>query len=270
MLLRLALMPLRVLSLHWRLIRDLARREVVSRYRNSLLGMLWSILSPLLMLGIFTLFFGVIFRSRWSAGSGGVSAFAVNAFAGMLVHSFFSELLGRGHALVRAHPNFVKRVIFPLDALAWVPVATVLFHFLIYLVVLAVFTALVTGGLPPSAPLALLWILPMALIGVGLGWLLGALGVFFRDIGELMPFVATALMYISPVFYPLDSVPDMLRPVLAVNPLSPIIEGIRASLIHGQAFDIAGFLRLCAESWVFACGSGALFLRVRPAFADVV
>ena len=145
-----------------------------------------------------------------------------------------------------------------------------IFGQMMILVVLAVFTALVTGGLPPSAPLALLWILPMALIGVGLGWLLGALGVFFRDIGELMPFVATALMYISPVFYPLDSVPDMLRPVLAVNPLSPIIEGIRASLIHGQAFDIAGFLRLCAESWVFACGSGALFLRVRPAFADVV
>ncbi len=269
---RILLLPLETLVRHRELVLRLAIRDVVARYQGSVLGIAWSLLAPLMMLAIFTLFFGVVFGARWSGPGAhdGVGSFAVFAFAGLIVHGFVAELLPRANGLIRTHASFVKRVIFPLEALIWVPVLSSLFHFIAYLLVLAVVVAIVNGGLPWSALSVVVWLLPAMLLAAGIAWLLAALGVFFRDMGQIIPFLSTALLYISPVFYPIDQVPAALRPILSGNPLAPLIEGIRACVITGQAIEWQSYFLLLAGTWLFALLACWMFRRLSPVFADII
>ncbi|QSI75601.1 ABC transporter permease [Niveibacterium microcysteis] len=268
--LRFAFLPARTLIQHRRLIFRLTVRDIAARYRGSMLGVAWSLLSPLLLLAVFAFFFGLIFRSRWSPTETGVGSFAVFAFSGLVLHGFISDVLGRAHTVVRSHPSFVKRVVFPLEALVWVPVFSAAFHLLAYLAVLVVFVVVVKGGVPITGPLVALWLLPVMLLGGGLCFLFAALGVFFRDLGQIVPFLATTLLYVSPVFYAMDAVPKPLRPVLNANPLAWLIEGIRSALITGSAFDRSAFLVVTIAAWLFIAMTCWLFRRLSPAFADLV
>lgn len=268
--LRFALLPARTLILHRGLVFRLTARDIAARYRGSVLGVAWSLLSPLLLLAVFAFFFGLIFRSRWSSTETGVGSFAVFAFSGLVVHGFIADILGRAHAVVRSHPSFVKRVVFPLEALVWVPVFSAAFHLLAYLAVLIVFISIVKGGLPVTSPFAVLWLLPVLLLGGGVCFLFSALGAFFRDLGQIVPFLATTLLYVSPVFYSMDAVPEPLRPVLNANPLAWLIEGFRSALITGNAFDWRAFSVITIVAWILAAMSCWLFRRLSPAFADLV
>lgn len=266
---------LEVMGSLWRhriLIAQLVKREVAGRYRGSFLGILWSLATPLLMLVVYTFVFGVVFRSRWSTSgtSGGATEFAVVMFAGILVHGLIAECIQRAPSVVVGQPNFVKKVVFPLPTLAWVVMGAALFHATMALGILLVGVLVLQQHVPLTALWLPIVLLPFLLLVVGLVWLLSALGVFLRDLAQMMGIVSSLLLFLAPVFYPLDSVPAAMRPLLYFNPVTFIIEQVRAVLIWGHSPDWGGLLLYLAVAWLVASAGLALFRRASKGFADVL
>ncbi len=259
--------------LPWRatgLLRQFVGRQVLMRYRGTLLGVAWSLLTPLMMMTVYTLVFRYVFRMRWESGPETGLDFALHLFAGMVVFGFFSESLVRSPQLILEQPNLIKKVVFPVEILAWVNCLSSLVFALPG--VLLLLAACLIQGVPASAAwwaLPLIW-LPLLPLLLGLGWGLSALGVYVRDLGQVLGFIATLLQFLSPVFYPLSAVPAGLRPVVAWNPLTPVIEQTRAAVFSGQ-WPEAGSI---AVEFLMACGVAALgawmFRYLRTGFADVL
>jgi lipopolysaccharide transport system permease protein len=253
------------------LIWNLIRREVTGRYRGSLLGWSWSLLQPMLMLGVYTFVFSTVFKARWpdleQAGSLG---FAINLFAGLIVFNLFAECLGKAPTLVLSQPSYVTKVVFPLEILSAVAVGAAGFHACTSLLVLAAFELIATGAIPTTA----LW-LPVVWLPLGLGclalcWLLSALGVFIRDLPQLVSVGLTVLMFLSAVFYPISALPDRWQPLLLANPLVQVIDQTRRVLVQGKSPDGA-FLLLGISSSLVACElCFRIFQKARRGFADVI
>jgi lipopolysaccharide transport system permease protein len=254
---------------HSGLVKQLVRREILGRYRGSFLGLLWSFVTPVLMLTVYTFVFGMIFRSRWTADGESRFEFALVLFAGLIVFNLFSECVTRAPGLVLANVNYVKKVIFPLEILPWVVLGSALFHAAISLLVLAGALAL-TQGLHPTILLLPLVLAPLLLLILGLSWLLAALGVFVRDIGQFINLAMTALLFLSPIFYPASALPESVRDWLFLNPLTFMIEQTRAVLIWGKWPDWGGLglyaLLMLPVAWL----GFAWFQRTRKGFADVL
>ncbi len=259
-----SLMPLS----HPYLIWQMAKREILGKYKGSVLGIGWSLLYPLLLLATYTFVFRLIFKARWPGMDDHPGNFALNIFAGLLLFNLFSEVVARAPRLVLEQPNLVKRVIFPLEVLPWVGVAGALFHAILSLGVLLAGVLIMQNGLPLAAlatPVILLTLLPMLLC---LGWLLAGFGVFLRDIGQMVAPVLTMMLFLSPVLYPASALPSGVQAWLAINPLSLPIESLRAALLLGQ-WPAWGSLLLYTLVWTALAGLAALaFARLRPSFAD--
>jgi len=257
----------------WRqrqLIGELTRREVLGRYRGSALGIVWSLFHPLLTLAIFTFVFGTVFRTRWSGEVTGGADFALVLFPGMIVHALLAECLTRAPVLVTSVPNYVKKVVFPLEVLPVVAVAAAVFHALVSLLVLLLVFLAVKGTMHPSA-LALPFILvPFLVLTLGCAWFLAALGVYLRDVAQVMGVVTVALMFLSPVFYPASAVPVAYRGLLAWNPITVPVEQLRASLIFGQWPDWGQLAVYAAVAVAVALFGFWWFQRSRKGFADVL
>lgn len=265
--------PLAVFSVAWRngpLVRSLARRDVLRRYRGSTFGLLWSLFHPLVMLGIFTFVFSQVFSARWGAKIDSTADFGVVLFAGLVVFWTFSECVGRAPVLVLENPAFVKRVVFPLEILPWVAVASSLFHAAVNATVLLAAVAWLTGGLPWTALALPLVLAPVALLSLGACWFFSALGVYVRDVQQIMPVLLTALLFLTPIFYPPSAVPESFRTLLALNPLAIAVEQARAVLVFGRAPDWATLGAVSAGSWAVAWLGLVWFERTRRGFADVV
>lgn len=255
-------------ELWWRL----TEREVLGRYRGSLLGVSWSFLNPLAMLGVYTFIFSQVFNARWgsAANSGGPIAFAINLFAGLIVFNIFAECANKAPTTVLAFPNYVKKVIFPLEILAAVTVGSALFHALTSLVVLAVFELVGFQRIPLQALwLPLIW-LPLVLGCLAMSWFLGALGVFLRDLGQIITVAVSMLMFLSPIFFPLSALPSRWQPLLALNPLAGVIEQTRLVLVEGKHPDPFYLVAATVLSLVACelCFRG--FEKAKRAFADVL
>ncbi|MBI3147824.1 MAG: ABC transporter permease [Betaproteobacteria bacterium] len=253
-----------------RLILATARREVLERYRGSTLGLLWSFFNPLFMLAVYTFVFSAVFNARWSTGGEAKTEFALVLFAGLIVFNLFSECINRAPSLILAHPNYVKKVVFPLEILPFVSLLSALYHALISLVIwLTAYTALF--GLPHATILLLpLLILPFGLFILGLGWTLSSLGVFLRDVSQLIGIITTALMFLSPIFYPATALPESYRPILYLNPLTPMIEMARDVLYWGKVPDFEMLAIYWLASGLIAWLGFAWFQKSRKGFADVL
>lgn len=264
------LAPYQALMRHFALVVQMARRDVVGRYRGSFIGLLWSFFNPLLMLGIYTFMFGVIFKSHWNAQSTGHFDFAVILFAGLNINSLFAECANRAPSLIIENTNFVKKVVFPLETLSWSVLGSALFHLLISTLVLIVFSLLVRGTVPWTAvlfPLVIVAFLPFV---VGALWLLASLGVFLRDLKQAIGVITTALMFLAPIFYPPELVSPAYRGLLYLNPLTEIVVASRDVLVWGRQPDW-GMLGLYAVvAGLFAWLAFAWFERSRRGFADVL
>lgn len=258
----------------WRLAARLARRDVVLRYRGSLGGLAWLVLTPLLMLSVYTLVFAVILQARWHGGSGlgdgGPGAFALLVFSGMLLHGFLAECLSRAPTLVLGNVNFVKKTPFPLEVLAVSQLLVALVHLLPTFAVLVLFQSLLTGPPPWTLLLVPLVVVPLALFTLGAIWALAALTVYFRDLSQIVGLLVTALFFLSPIIYPLAAVPEFLRPVLWVNPLTYPIETLRGLVFEGVLPAPGSYLAYCALG--LACtGAGlGIFRLLRDGFADAL
>lgn len=262
---------LRTLWTHRALVRALVAREIVGRYKGSVLGVVWSFLTPLLMVLVFTFVFGEIFQARWagSAHSGGID-FASALFTGLLAYQFLSECLSRAPNLIVANANYVKKVVFPLEILPVVSVIAAVFHLLVAYAILIGLILASHWTLGPTALLAPVVLLPYIALTLGLSWAISALGVYLRDIGQLIQPALTALLFLSPVFYPLSSVPAALQPVYLANPVTYVSETLRGVLLHQTLPDPLTWLVFTGLSLLVAWLGLSLFQTTRKGFADVI
>lgn len=249
----------------------MSRREVVGRYRGSVLGLAWSFFNPVFMLAVYTFVFSVVFKARWGVGAGeSKTQFAVVLFVGLIVSGLFTEVLNRAPGLILGNVNYVKKVVFPLEILPVVSMGAALFHSLVSLLVLLISFAMFNGYLHWTAILAPLVLLPFVVLTVGLTWILASLGVFLRDVGQTIAIVTMVMMFLSPVFYPITAVPEKYRLFIMVNPLTFIIEQSREVLIWGQYPNWQGLGIYTFIALVVAWVGYAWFQKTRKGFADVL
>jgi lipopolysaccharide transport system permease protein len=254
------------------LIAQMVRREVVGRYRGSIMGLTWSLFNPVLMLTVYTFVFSEIFKSRWGGigGEDSKTQFAVVLFVGMIVLGLFSEVLNRSPSLILANVNFVKKVVFPIEILPVVAMGAALFHSLISLGVLLAAFAIFNGYLHWTVIFAPLVLFPLVILTMGLAWMLASLGVFLRDVGQAIGILTTILMFLSPVFYPITAVPEEFQPFILANPLTFIIEQARDVLIWGREPNWLGLAGYTSVAAVIAWIGYAWFQKTRTGFADVL
>lgn len=257
----------------WRnrdLISALTKREVIGRYRGSVMGILWSFFNPVFMLAVYTFIFSVVFKARWSGGSDSKTEFALILFAGMIVFSLFSECVSRAPSLILSNVNYVKKVVFPLEILPVVALSAALFHLLISVVVWLIFYVIFFGVPHLTMLLLPLILLPLALFLLGISWLLASLGVYLRDVGQVVGVITTAMMFLSPLFYPVSALPEKYQTLLHLNPLTLVIEQTRQALVWGQVPDISSWFLYLISSAVFAVMGFIWFQKTRKGFADVL
>lgn len=258
------------LWMHRSLTYQLAKREVVGRYRGSVAGLAWSFFNPLLMLAVYTFVFSVIFQARWSGLEAGRGGFAIVLFIGVLVHGIFAECLNRAPTLIMANTNYVKRVMFPLEILPWVAMGSAVFHALISLIVLVVAQILVLGSVPVTALLLPLVLTPLVFTTMGIAWIFAAFGVYLRDIGQITVVITTVALFLSPVFYPVTALPEEYRIIFLMNPLTFIIEQAREVMIWGRLPDWRGLALYMVASLLIAWIGFWTFQKMRRGFADVL
>jgi len=252
------------------LIYQMTRREVVGRYKGSSMGLLWSLLNPIFMLVVYSFVFSVVFKARWSGGDESHTQFAVVLFVGMIVHALFAEVLNRAPSIILANANYVKKVVFPLEILAVVSLGAAFFHALVSLLVLLVAFAMLNGFIHWTTIFVPLELMPLMILSLGFGWILSSLGVFVRDIEQIIGVFTTILLFLSPVFFPVSAVPEPLRVWLHLNPLTFFIEQTREVLIWGHLPDWQGLVFYFIGASVFAWLGYFWFQKTRKGFADVL
>lgn len=263
-----------MLASFWRnreLIWQMTRREVVGRYKGSVLGLAWSFLNPVFLLVVYTFVFSVVFKARWGvSGDETKTQFAVVLFVGMIVHGLFAEVLNRAPGLILSNVNYVKKVVFPLEILPVIAMGAALFHGLISLGVLLSAFALFNGYLHWTLVFTPLVLLPLVILTLGLGWILASLGVFLRDVGQTIGIITMVMMFLSPVVYPVTAVPEKFRSWLMANPLTFIIEQTREVLIWGHLPNWFGLGIYTLVATAVAWAGYVWFQTTRKGFADVI
>ncbi len=265
--------PREMAASFWRnrqLIRNLVQREVLGRYKGSVLGVFWSLATPIFMLAVYTFVFSVVFKARWGEGSDSKTEFALLLFAGLIIFNLFSECISRAPGVILANVNYVKKVVFPLEVLPWVSMGSALFHFAVSLGVwLAAY--LVLFGLPHwHAVLLPLVVLPLVLFVMGLSWALASLGVYLRDVGQIIGLVITVLMFLTPIFYPASALPEAYQPLMFFNPLTLPIEMARDLLYWGKVPHLSQLALYAVASSAIAVLGFSWFQKTRKGFADVI
>lgn len=256
---------------HRELLCELVKRDFIGRYKGSLLGVVWSLFNPLLMLAIYTVVFSVAFKAKWG-GSGEESkvAFAIVLFSGMIIHSFFAECINRSPNLIISHPQYVKKVIFPLEILPWMAMFSALLHFLVSFCVLLVFCLLAGVTIHIGVLLTPVILFPLFLMILGFSWVFASLGVYLRDLSQVIGMVTTVALFMAPIFYPIDALPEDYRAFLLWNPITlPVIQ-LRDLMLWGKPI-LWGQWAASLIIGLLICQTGYWwFQKSRRGFADVL
>lgn len=255
---------------NWSLIAQMTRRDVIGRYKGSVLGLVWSFLNPVFMLTVYTFVFSVVFKARWGGADESRTQFAVVLFAGLIVHALFAEVINRAPTLILSNVNYVKKVVFPLEILPVAAMGSALFHALVSLAVLLFAFFIFNGNVPWTVVFIPAVLLPLVIGTLGLAWALASLGVFARDVGQLVGTITTVLLFVSPIFFPISALPDYLRPWMLLNPLTFIVEQARDVLIWSKTPDWQGLAIYLAGAIAVAWLGYAWFQKTRKGFADVL
>ncbi len=263
-----ALVPIAVLARHRVALWQFLVRAISRRYRMSALGFLWTIIVPLVTLGIYTFVFGSVMQSRWDTGASELP-FSLQLFAGLIVFWLMADAMAQAPTSIVEHTNLVKKAVFPLEVIPAVVVGAALFHTLINIAILLAATA-VLAHLPASAVLVPLVLAPFVLLLIGLAWFLAALGVFFRDMSHVINLILTCLLFLSPVFYPLSRLSPGLQAVVAFNPVAFIVIQTRRVLLEGAMPDWSGLAIYFVVAWAIASFGFVFFRKARRTFADVL
>ena len=266
--------PIHMVKTLWsnrRLLDQLARRDVAGRYKGAAIGVAWSFLTPLLMLCVYTFVFSVVFQARWGGElSEGRVQFALIMFVGILVHTLFPEVVNRAPGLILSNPNYVKKVVFPLEVLPVMAMASAIFHACISVLILLLALLVLNGRMEWTSIFLPIVLAPLVVLTVGIAWFLAALGVYLRDVGQITAIMTLVMLFLAPVFYPITALPEQYRWIVMANPLTFIIEQARDVLIWGRLPNFAGLGLYLIVAAVVAWGGFFWFQKTRKGFADVL
>ncbi|MFD0739044.1 ABC transporter permease [Lysobacter koreensis] len=255
---------------HRSLTIELTRRDILGRYRGANFGLLWSLISPFLMLAIYTMAFGYVMKARWPGTTGNTADFAMLLFLGLLIHGFFAECLTRSPSLISGNSNLVKKIVFPLDVLPWTVVLSALFHTFTNAAVYVLLNLLLRGEFHATVLLLPLVLAPLALAALGMVWLVSSLSVFLRDIAQVTGVLATAMLFLSSAIVPVQTLPVHYQRIFELNPLTFIIDQAREVAYWGRLPDWQGLLLYAVGALLFAYAGFAVFQKTRRGFADVL
>ncbi len=255
---------------HRFVIGQLSRRAILGRYRGTVLGLFWSLFTPLVMLGVYTFVFGKVLEVRWPDQGGGSLEFAAILFSGMIIHGILAECLTQASTLIASNPQYVKKVVFPLEALPWVTVISAFFQGLISTGVLVAYVWIVNEKLTWHVILFPLPLFSLTLVCIGIGWLIAATAVFLKDIAQVTGILSTILFFMAPILYPKTALPEGFQNILYLNPITFVIEQFRSVVLWGEMPDWSGLGIYTAVALIFCWGSLVWFQRSRRGFADVL
>lgn len=261
---------LRSIYTNRRIILPLTKREISGRYQGSLLGLFWSFLNPLIMLLVYTFVFSVIFKAKWGSGSESRVEFAIILFIGLIIYNVFAEVTLRSPSLINSNVNFVKKVVFPIQILPIIALGTTIFHtaisFFVWVIAYAIFF-----GIPHYTIIYFpLILLPLCLFTLGFSWFLASLGVYLRDLNQVIGLFTTVLMFLSPIFYPITVLPPVFQKILYLNPLTFLIGEARNVLMWGNSPDWSILFLATITSAIIACLGLVWFEKTKSGFADVL
>lgn len=252
------------------LLVNLVVRDIKSRYKGSALGIAWALLIPMLMLAVYTFVFSIVFKARWSGGSGSKTEFALLLFSGLIVFNIFSDCINRAPSSIISNPNFVKKVVFPIELLAIVVLGSSLFQaamsFIVWLIFYVIFF-----GMPPLTILLLpVVILPLLFFTLGVTWMLSAVSVYIRDVIQIIGVTTTVLLFLSPVFYSITMLPESFQTLMRINPLTVIIEQARDVMIWGKGLNVFSYMVQLIISFVTLLVGLWFFKNTKRGFSDVL
>lgn len=265
-----ALGPFSAWFQHRSLTLELTKRDILGRYRGASFGLLWSLISPFLMLGVYTVAFGFVMKAKWPPVNGRNVHFSLIIFVALIVQGFFAECLNRSPHLITSQPNFVKRVIFPLEILPWSMLVSALFHVAMNVIAFIFLRLVIDRQFEWTIVYLPLVMLPLVMLTLGVSWLLAALGVYLRDIGQITGVLSTALLFMSSAMIPLSNVPASYRILFKLNPLTFIIDQAREVALWGETPDWAGLFLYGLGGLVVAYIGYAWFNATRKGFGDVL
>lgn len=263
------LLPMRGVWRNRKLIVSMVRRDILSRYRGSFGGTLWTFLNPLLLMATYFFVFGVVLRTRFGADTSR-TGFVLYFLAGMLPWLAVSEAVGRAPSVILEYRTFVKKIVFPLETL---PINLVISGAVTEAIGLVIFTIglfAVRGSVPASVMWLPLLLIPQILFTAGLAWILAATGVYVRDLGQVTGYVLTLWFFLTPICYPESSLPASAITVLRFNPLFVLVRAYRAVFLENQSPSMRGMVGLWVIGAAFAVMGYAWFHRLRKTFADII
>lgn len=256
---------------HRDLIKQFAWRDFVSRYKGSFLGVFWSFITPLMMLVVYAFVFSVIFKSKWNTHTDQSQVdFALTLFCGLTVFNIFAEAINRAPTLILSYPNYVKKVVFPLEILPVAALGTSLLNAGVSLIILLPAQLIFNHTISKTILFFPLILAPLCAMILGVSWFLASLGVFIRDIGQPVGVLVTILLFVSGVFFPPTAVPKGFEFLIKLNPLAGILEESRGALMWGLFPDWEWLLVTIIGSIIFMMLGYAWFMRTKKAFADVI
>lgn len=256
---------------HLTLLRRISAHDLSVRYKESLLGPLWAVLMPLAQLAVFTFVFGTIMTFRWGGSSQGPMDLPLNLFAGILVHTFFAEVITRSTAILGENASYIKRVVFPIEILPITVVITACVNMLVSLLLLVVAIALVQSlSAVVMVAFVPLLLMPLVIMLCGLAWFMAATSVYLPDLRHLISPVVALLMFLSPVLFPVSSIPQAYQFLVYLNPITLPVEQLRSVLILGQAPDFWLIGQYSIVAIIVTWLGHAWFAILRRGFADVV
>lgn len=260
----------RSIASHRDLVVRLAQREFKQRYRGSFLGVFWAVLTPLVTAAMFTFVFSTVFAARWGKASTGPFDFAIIFMLGMAVHSIFAEIISRAPTMMLNNASFVTKVVFPLEVLPIVSLVGALTNAAIAMGIVVVLQLVLNGKIEPTLVFLPVVLAPYLVFLLALSLIFAAIGVYLRDLGQLVGMLVTASLFLSPVFYPVEAVPVAFRGWMWLNPLTFIIEQSRAVALAGQWPDFDGLAIYMTSALVLLALAYWMFQRLRIGFADVL
>ncbi|NLL77149.1 MAG: ABC transporter permease [Clostridiales bacterium] len=261
---------LKVLYKNNYLLRQLVKKDIQQRYQGSVLGMLWSFIVPILMLIIYTFVFSEVFQAKWNIDTSNKYEFALVLFCGLSAFNLVGEVMNRATVLIAMNTNYVKKVIFPLEILPVVVTISALFNCAISYIILIVAKLILYHNISSTLYLIFIALVPLVVMSVGLGLFISALSVYLKDVSNIISVLVTVLMYMSPVFFPLSSVPERFRFICEANPMTYIIENFRNVVLYGEYINWKFYGISCIVAFAIYLLGKVVFMRAKEGFADVL
>lgn len=264
--------PWRMLWARRDLTRQFAVRMFLQRYRGTALGPLWSALLPLAMIGVYTFVFSVVFKAKWTGSADeATSTFVMALFCGIITYGIFGESVVRAAGLVLENPNFVKKVIFPLEILVPASLASSMMYALVGLVLVAIGSVVFVGKIGLMALWLPVVLVPLVFLSLGVGWFVAGLGVYVRDVSTIIVLVVQQILFfMTPVLYRREAIPEAYRWVADWNPLTPIVDSARRVLLFNESPDWMGLGLVTVLGLVVMQLGYGWFMATKRGFADVI